>query len=388
MVQEGASDGIHSDTTLVGMAWEAQALFAQVEQLQMAEMAKLALGAGDTVLGEEEAMQEVSDTATEEMVMSEAEETTTVTPYTIISTLLESLSNDIILFNSLSSDPLISTQLASSACGILDRASSLHQLIAQPDETQDLELSLAALNLASTFSEILPPSSPYYLAQENLISNYSALSSSHPSNPELLTEFADTLIDSLQLQLPSSQPVIDILSTAETSYIKAHELLSSKFKPPKSISIQLIPSLLASNLISTSFINLRLWNLSPPSSSSQYGDALKYLEKAHRLALESIDISGVGIKVTSDFKFTPIGISKPSWRTLKVFLDACFLLIRIRLRTDSLRSVTRVDVIENSLGRDLKKDLERYLLECRDDVVWKACGEGVEEQWWSEVILR
>ncbi|BGP16953.1 hypothetical protein JCM10213_007398 [Rhodosporidiobolus nylandii] len=350
MLEEGVAVVEGEVERALQAAREAKGLFVEVERLQRVEMEKVFGADGPQ---DEEAGGAMDETASAAGSATEVQamETTIVTPHLIVDTLLESIALDVALFSSVS-DPEDQTALPQSALDSLSRANTLRTLIPrsnsppQPDEL-DLELSLAHVS-------ILTSTSP---ASDEATALLQSTASALPApRVEVLSAYADNLLDSLPL---TAQPFPTLLATLEQAlqvYQQSASLLSNRLSPPKNTPSAHLPSLLATNLVAQATVHLLVYTLSSRalsldvslSASLQPEKLREHLLSAHQLALDATAAckSGLSLAVSSS---SPPSALKPTlalarapasqdprsdWRTLSALRAALFTLARVRLRLD------------------------------------------------------
>ncbi|GAA6003019.1 hypothetical protein JCM10207_001948 [Rhodosporidiobolus poonsookiae] len=412
MLDEGVAAVEGAAERAMQPAAEARSLFAQVEKLQRVEMDKI-FGADGPEMddGDDSTVDETASEAGGSATEVQAVETTIVTPQLVLDTLLESIALDVALYSS-SDNPVEQAALRDSALSTFSRASALRPLIprsaapAQPDDV-DYELSLAQASILTTCSPS-PEEATAFLQ--------SALSSSPSPRVELLSAYADHLVDSLSL----SQPLLSLLPVLEQAlqiYQQAAALLSSRLSPPKHTPPHHLPSLLSANLAAQAQVHLVASTLSARDPSAA-PSAPAHLQQAHELLLSALSAakSGLALAVSAS---SPAGALKPAlalvrapasteprtdWRTLSAVRGALFALVRARLRlepseegwsgeTAQVWALWRAVGLNRSGGekgseeekRLRKVEVEWWVGEIEEDKVSEAMSaedREREKQWW------
>ncbi|GAA5826507.1 hypothetical protein JCM11251_002402 [Rhodosporidiobolus azoricus] len=365
MLDEGAAIVEGAKEKALQAAKEAKDLFVEVERLQRIEMEKVfgAEGPEDDAVDTSE-MDDSSSVGNGSAAEVQAVETTIVTPQLIIDTLLESISLDVALSSSLDDTDPDQQTLQQSALSSLARAQALRTLVprsasapAQHDDL-DLDLSLAHASILTTFSASASP------ASEEATRLLQGLLTSSPSpRVELLSLYADHLVESL----PLNQPLATLLTALDTAlqvYQRAASLLSNRLSPPKDIPPAHLPSLLSANLTAQATVHLLAYTLSSralsldPSLASTIPPTQlhQHLSLAHQLCLDATAApkSGLSLTLSPSSASSPpagTGAGKPSlalarlpassttdprtdWRTLSALRGAYFTFLRVRLRMD------------------------------------------------------
>ncbi|GAA5896355.1 hypothetical protein JCM6882_000994 [Rhodosporidiobolus microsporus] len=338
---------------------EAKELFVEVERLQRVEMEKVFGAQGpqdDDGTADTSEIDDSSSVGAGSATEVQAMETTIVTPQLIIDTLLESIALDVSLASSVAGEADQQT-LQQSAVASLARAQALRALVprsassSQPDDL-DLDLSLAHASILTTF-----PSSGSPAGAEASALLQSLLTSFPSPRVELLSLYADNLVDSL----PLAQPLSALLATLETAlqvYQRAASLLSNRLSPPKSTPAAHLPSLLAANYTAQATVHLLAYTLSSralaldpslaSSASISPAQLAQHLSTAHQLCLDataaaksslSLAVSSTSSpsapKPTLAVARAPASVEPRSdWRTLSAVRGAFFTLLRVRLRMD------------------------------------------------------
>ncbi|GAA5878551.1 hypothetical protein JCM8547_008791 [Rhodosporidiobolus lusitaniae] len=347
MLDEGVSAVERETERALQAAKEAKDCFVEVEKLQRVAMEAF-FGAGGPQNGNEEADESFDaaglDTGGQTMEV-EAVETTIVTPHLIVDTLLESIALDVALSSSIS-DPNEQAALQHSAVNSLSRANTLRALIPRsssgPDEL-DLDLALAQASILATFSP----------ASHEATSFLQSFLSSFPSpRVELLSAYADQLLESLDLSQPFDSLLVS-LKNILAIYEQSAALLSDRLSPPKHTPAAHIPSFLSANLVSQGNSHLLAYTLAsrfPSSSSLPPAQLAEHLSQAHTLSLCAITAAKSGLSLAISNTFTPSPSSplarpplafvrapastdpRTNWRTLSAVRSALFTLVRVRLR--------------------------------------------------------
>jgi len=390
MLDEAAVVGVPEGTALQA-AKEAKELFVQVEVLQRVGMERI-FGLG----GGQESVQESEETHEEPAGEVEATQTTIVTPQLVLDTLLESISVDMSLHESLSRDPASQAQLLESAKATFERAVSLrNNFLSDAPPEVDVEMTLAQFSIYSA------PSSP----EATQLLEGALAGSSNPS-PSLLSIYADHLVESLPLS-QSLEVVGPHLERALSTYQRVQALLTNRLSPPKDVPSYQIPLLLSSNLLAQSTVHLLSYHLT--QSSNNPSSSLHHLATAHSLALESITVlkSGLALKPSSTSAGLALLRSPPSQEplsnlsTVLALRSSYFALIRIRIRSaDSDEKLQeekkRFWSVWSALTRaerdspELRKaDLGWWIGEIEEDKVAECVGAeqaSKETQWWTSLL--
>lgn len=393
MLDEAAVVGVPEGTALQA-AKEAKDLFVQVESLQRVEMEKI-FGSGG-VEEEEEGTQESEEAQEEPAGEVEATQTSIVTPQLVLDTLLESISVDMSLHESLSRDPASQSQLLESAKATFERAVSLrNNFLSNAPPEIDVEMTLAQFSIYSS------PSSP----EATQLLEGALAGSSNPS-PSLLSIYADHLVESLPLS-QSLEIIGPQLEQALSTYQRVQALLTNRLSPPKDVPSYQIPLLLSSNLLAQSTVHLLSYHITQTSNDSS--SSLHHLTNAHSLALESITVlkSGLALKPSSTSSGLALLRSPPSQEplsnlsTILALRASYFTLIRIRIRSadsdEKLQeekkrfwSVWSALTRASRDGPELRKaDLGWWIDEIEEDKVAECMGSEAaskETQWWTSLL--
>lgn len=350
-----------------------------------------------------------------------------VTPQILIDTLLEIVSIYLELYDpDPDSDATVSATTAAEACSTMTRALSWRATIddAASDPEQNLSLALTRLQLASTLRpEHRAPT--FSLSDEDVIKQYEELVSA-PSgsltgtgnnNVDLLSTYADFLLDRL-FSTPQSSPTAQAqLERAADLYARAHNVLTDRFTPLPYPSAQRPPRHVLSGLLCANATSraqaelLRMYHGTP---------AVEALRRASDLVIQAINGTATSamIQVSSDngsqrleVVLTATNGGAPlSWRTLVTLRDAWFFLVRLFLYSDLVAALdSTADAAGASLAaltggqdfqtaqqlvhawstvsdRDSIADLRWYVdEECKDDILWER-SQGTEAQGWSNLV--
>ncbi|BGP32769.1 hypothetical protein JCM10296v2_004553 [Rhodotorula toruloides] len=419
MLEEGVVSEPGEHERKAQLAEEAKDLFVEVERSQRVEIKRVFGEGGPAAVEEDNAGNETASVSSGAERSVQAIQTTIVTPQLVIDTLLESIAFDISLHDSsLSSDPDTQAQLRQSALDSFARATALRSKISGDNPELDFEIAHAKATLLATFS---PAEATPFLSH--------LLSSSPTPRIELLSLYADHLIDSLSPSTALST-ALATLETALQTYDRAFSLLSNRLSPPKQIQASHLPSLLSSNLVSRAQVHLlafhlikRAHQLDPASAEAEvpFAQGEEHLRLAHTLALESSAAakSGLALVMSSSAAAAAggptlkpplaIGRSPPSveprtdWRTLSVLRSALFTLTRIRLRMDPSREGlanerTRFWALWKALGlarggesegETRKREVRWWIEEMEGDKVAEVVGEEEarsEREWWESLV--
>lgn len=390
LMDEGAGGSVGE---ALRMADEARAWLERVEALQRQEMANAGFTAADD--GAQPAEDDVDIpalTSAAAAAEAEARTTTLITPNQVLDTLLELIQALLALHSSAPPDG--SAPLSLALVAALDRAVGVRQLIpaGQDNREQDIEFELAALAVADALATAgaTGADSKYALPPAQVRDRYALLVTSSPGNPELASAYADHLVDSVPTSPSAAAPSSETLATIElalATYQKAHALLSDRFAPVKSIPAHTLPSLLVSNLLSRAHVLLLLHHLEP---STALPDGQLPLAAAHRLALDAVPLSGVGVKFSANGGLVRLGPAEPrqDWRSAKAFRDAAVAVARVRMRDSSGKLGAAGEVLgvwAKLSGRELRAEVEWAVGEVRGDGVWEASG-GEEEGAWARLL--
>lgn len=390
LIEEGAGGRAEEGAR---MTEEARVWLERVEGLQRGEMAKAGFtGVEDRVEVEDEEVDEVVAGGGAGVAAGEARATTLVTPNQVLDTLLELIQALLALHSSSSSET--APTLALALVSALDRAVAVRQLIpaGQDNRDQDLEFEPAALAVADALatSGATEADTKYALPPAKVTERYAALVAASPRNPELLSTYADYLVDSIATAAPGAPPTPETLATLDlalTTYTKAHALLSDRFAPLKSIPAHTLPSLLVANLLSRAHALLLLHHLDPstPLPTNQTP-----LAAAHKLALEALPLSGVGVKFSATGGLVKLatGEARQDWRAMKAFRDGALMVARVRMRDreGKMGAVGEMVGVWCKLsGRELRGEVEFGVGEVRGDGVWEASG-GEEAAAWERLV--
>lgn len=359
----------------MGYLFEARELFRTGEALQTREMEKSGFGgSGMTEETEGELM------AVEGNLEVEATQSNIVVPALVLATVLDSIANDLVIFR-LSTPP--STDTAALIIASLSRALQLRNLIpadqAAANPTQDLDLELSTLTISAALNSACI-SHPFYQTSDLIINAYVSLIKSHPKNPELPSEYADYLIDSLSSSLPTS--LAGTMNEIQQSYRLSHSLLADPFRPRGSIPVIAIPSMIAFNLVSQAYSLLLAHHLSPSANLRS---------QCTTLLSNAIESAGAGMKLVRSSSGSyalemKSADGRRDWQTIKALREALLLLIRLFIRDESIMQEARsiVEVLGKLVGRDGRDEVGRCLEEIRDDALWEVCGN--EQAMWEKLL--
>lgn len=360
MLEEGAV--VVEDSLMESLGWEAQSLFGEVEGMQRREMERVGLGTRGGAV-DDEGMDEGEEGASDAgATAGPATEGSIVTPSLVLDTLLESISNDLVLDSHFSSSSPTSSflpHLASHATSSLERAQALAPLI---PNFAPLDLTLATLSLSSTLS--LPP------LGLSLSDSYLSLLSTHPSDLSLLSTTADHLVETASSLPPIAQ--------ALELYTTAHTLLSNRMRPPRHVPTHTIPSLLSANSVARSQALLLAHHLGGNT-----------LAEAESLALRAVEVCEAGIKMslspTGELKAVRTATGRNEWRSVRALREGLMMLLRVRMRKGVVESGGGlVGRVWEMTGRDWGREVDWWVGEIRGDGAWEL-AKGEEEEGWRVV---
>lgn len=381
MILDSAVPGAQEEVG-IRLGWEAKTVLAEVLKMQQEELARGPEGGAE--MGK--VMMAIAGGGDEgDTIPEDPEERQTALVVSMVDTVLESTNNDIALFTHLQSNsPESSNLLIAFAQETPQTLSLVSDLVLQQTQCNELpaEILLAVVEVVSTFSD--SPSFPAIPLLYETIS-FSALELMHRNNVDVLSSWADSLIENIA---PSdgdalaATVAVSQCKHAVSLYGSAFSLLSNRLRPPPKLPLYTIPALVSSNFSARATATLIAHHHSSTADPPL---------EAQRLALEAIEVSGVGIKISLvNERIAGIlklpGDGRKDWKTIRAFREGIMTLLRVRMRLAGIDLVAEREaagkIWKEVTGREWAPDVALWVKDIRGDSCWES-SRGEEEAGWK-----
>ncbi|KAM0789303.1 hypothetical protein ACM66B_000143 [Microbotryomycetes sp. NB124-2] len=305
-----------------------------------------------------------------------ATEARTVTPHIVLETVIETLQAQLLLLQAGGNN---NVDLETSIRNRLELGAKLDQA------GENTDLALARIELAWTMRPERDTNSFFTILNE-----YSRLRERLPQHLGLLSSFADFLTENLT-DATSKEVQSGLIDQAQTLYLEAERLLSSRLRPPPGVPPFSVPSLLTSNLVSQAFLKLAKLGLGLVQDSTEAQKTRKFAMDLCVRAVNFSKTSNVIVSVSSlDGSITIQSLGSAQVKDLKVYAtsfkslrQAWFMLWRCWAFKRQPRSSKDANGWTNDmlkgwlaacgiLNRDAKVDLRALIEEWSEDVLWSS----------------
>ncbi|KAK4051325.1 hypothetical protein OIV83_002809 [Microbotryomycetes sp. JL201] len=390
-------DGL-SDTAALSLSRRASLekaveLFQETEQLQLASMNRVFGNDSQTALDDNDEEMDIENENVDRVASdaigsatSTAIQARTVTPNLVLETVVETLQAQLSMIQDYGNQSPQYHELCSSIKQRLELGAKL-------DPSLGSDLALVRIDLAAAMEPVEDAD-----RLRNVHEEYAKLLRSHPQHLGVLSSFADFLTDTIQKDQPSNARLAT-LEQAQKLYLQAEALLSSRLRPPPGVPPFSVPSLLASNLVSQSYLHVIRRH------TSQDTDGEHGLATAIDLCVRAINSSKTSAIIVSFSPTQPSISFKPltpaQVKDLKVYCDSfkslrlawftlwrCWVMFNrndlerigsISWKQDMMRGWVLACAIPN---RDPKLDLRTVLEEWVNDFAWTE----QEAQLWNSIM--